>query len=261
LEHEDRLDEALQSARQAMELQPWFRPGVQILASLLCQLNRDDEALQILAEASARMESGMILWQLAALEVEMRRFADACDVFARMEHYLPLLEDALAKQLAAMHADAAYQNGDFAKAARFAPLAKHPYFDNMAERLSGTLPEGRRRILPVDFVRQHHQTCAPATLAALCRYWSKPADQQEIAEEIKLVGKHLAHVHIHDNHGGHGKAGDEHLPFGRGTIDIERDVRALRARGYEGHVTLEIFKGTPDDKRACLRKMRRWARD
>ena len=188
LEHEDRLDEALQSARQAMELQPWFRPGVQILASLLCQLNRDDEALQILAEASARMESGMILWQLAALEVEMRRFADACDVFARMEHYLPLLEDALAKQLAAMHADAAYQNGDFAKAARFAPLAKHPYFDNMAERLSGTLPEGRRRILPVDFVRQHHQTCAPATLAALCRYWCKPADQQEIAEEICYGG-------------------------------------------------------------------------
>jgi len=78
---------------------------------------------------------------------------------------------------------------------------------------------------------------------------------------LEPLGHRLGLVHIHDNHGGHGEAGDEHLPFGRGTIDIERDVRALRARGYEGHVTLEIFKGTPDDKRACLRKMRRWARD
>ncbi len=67
-------------------------------------------------------------------------------------------------------------------------------------------------------------------------------------------------VHVHDNHGGHGEAGDEHLPFGQGTIDLERDVRALRAADYDGRATLEIFKGTPDDKRACLRKMRRWTR-
>ena len=77
---------------------------------------------------------------------------------------------------------------------------------------------------------------------------------------LAALADRLGLVHIHDNHGGHGEAGDEHLPFGRGTIDIERDVRALMARGYDGHVTLEIFKGTPDDKRACLRKMRRWCR-
>src|SRR5439155_256522 len=74
----------------------------------------------------------------------------------------------------------------------------------------------------------------------------------------------LAHrlglVHVHDHHGGHGEGGDEHLPFGQGTIDLERDVRALLARGYDGNVTLEIFKGIPDDKKACLRKMRRWCR-
>src|SRR5204863_142818 len=51
-----------------------------------------------------------------------------------------------------------------------------------------------------------------------------------------------------------------HLPFGQGTIDLARDVAALKARGYEGPATLEIFKGTPDDKKACLRKMRRWTR-
>jgi sugar phosphate isomerase/epimerase len=71
----------------------------------------------------------------------------------------------------------------------------------------------------------------------------------------------LGLVHIHDNHGGPGEAGDEHLPFGQGTIDLERDVSALKASGYDGYATLEIFKGIPDDKKACLRKMRRWARD
>ncbi len=69
----------------------------------------------------------------------------------------------------------------------------------------------------------------------------------------------LGLIHLHDNHGGHGKEGDEHLPFGKGTIDLERDVRALKAR-YDGRATLEIFKGIADDRKACLRKMRRWAR-
>lgn len=77
---------------------------------------------------------------------------------------------------------------------------------------------------------------------------------------LEALGDRLGLVHIHDNHGGHGEAGDEHLPFGQGTIDLERDVKALAGHGYDGHATLEIFKGTPDDKRACLRKMRRWTR-
>ena len=76
---------------------------------------------------------------------------------------------------------------------------------------------------------------------------------------LEALGDRLGLVHVHDNHGGHGKEGDEHLSFGQGAIDLERDVRALKAR-YDGRATLEIFKGTPDDRKACLRKMRRWAR-
>ncbi len=76
---------------------------------------------------------------------------------------------------------------------------------------------------------------------------------------LDALGDRLGLVHAHDNHGGHGKDGDEHLPFGQGTINLERDVRALKER-YDGRATLEIFKGTPDDRKACLRKMRRWAR-
>src|SRR2546428_13659735 len=68
----------------------------------------------------------------------------------------------------------------------------------------------------------------------------------------------LGLVHAHDNHGGHGETGDEHLPFGKGTIDLERDARALKPRGYERPVTLERFQGIPDDRRPYLRTLRRW---
>ena len=36
-------------------------------------------------------------------------------------------------------------------------------------------------------------------------------------------------------------------------------MQALKAR-YDDRATLEIFVGTADDRKACLRKMRRWAR-
>ena len=78
---------------------------------------------------------------------------------------------------------------------------------------------------------------------------------------LAALADRLGLAHLHDNHGGHGEAGDEHLPFGHGTIDLARDVTALKARGYGGPATLEIFKGIADDRRACLRKMRRWTRE
>jgi len=77
---------------------------------------------------------------------------------------------------------------------------------------------------------------------------------------LEALGDRLGLVHLHDNHGGHGKEGDEHLPLGKGTIDLERDARAIVATGYDGRVTLELFTGTLDDKKASLRKARRWMR-
>lgn len=77
---------------------------------------------------------------------------------------------------------------------------------------------------------------------------------------LEALGDRIGLVHVHDNHGGHGKEGDEHLAFGKGTIDLERDVRAVCARGYDGRAMLEIFKGNADDKKASLRKMRHWSR-
>ncbi len=51
----------------------------------------------------------------------------------------------------------------------------------------------------------------------------------------------LRHVHLHDNRGG---AADLHLPLGAGSVDVGRGLRALRAAGYDGTITLEVF--SPD---------------
>lgn len=49
------------------------------------------------------------------------------------------------------------------------------------------------------------------------------------------LGPHLIHMHLHDNHGVH----DEHLPLGRGAIDLKR-LFSLLARLPEPVATLEV---------------------
>jgi sugar phosphate isomerase/epimerase len=57
-------------------------------------------------------------------------------------------------------------------------------------------------------------------------------------ELIAQFGRRLAHVHVHDNRGGHA---DLHLAIGMGQIDLARHVRELRANGYDQTITLEVF--------------------
>lgn len=51
------------------------------------------------------------------------------------------------------------------------------------------------------------------------------------------LGGHIKHVHFSDNKGG----ADDHLPLGVGNIDWGQAVSALKAIGYDGTITLEVF--------------------
>ncbi len=74
---------------------------------------------------------------------------------------------------------------------------------------------------------------------------------------LEAFAPRLGLVHAHDNKGGRGEAGDLHLPFGQGGIDLAKTFAALKQRGFDGHVTLEIFQGRPEDRRASLETARR----
>src|SRR5262245_46296466 len=83
LEYQDRYGDSLVAARHALELRPWYRAGVQSVAHALQLLDRDTEALELLAEADQRLECGLISAQLAVLQTELGRYADAERSFER----------------------------------------------------------------------------------------------------------------------------------------------------------------------------------
>lgn len=186
LEDEDRYEEALAAARHSLELREWYRPGIQETAHLLQVLDRDEEAVELLQEASRRFESVPVLSQLAMLQIDLERYADARRSLEAIAGLSPILEGPHQDWLTAQRARVEYQCGDLEGAARHARALDDEYYRDFAARM--TAPEaaaGRRRVrLPVDFVRQHHLTCAPATLAALSRFWGRPAEHLAVAEVI-----------------------------------------------------------------------------
>lgn len=80
--------------------------------------------------------------------------------------------------------------------------------------------------------------------------------ERNTAEEVlERFARRLAHVHLHDNRGGHA---DLHLALGMGNMDVSRYVRALRRSGYDGTVTLEVFAADPHFLAYSRDRLRAW---
>ncbi|MCA9174664.1 MAG: tetratricopeptide repeat protein [Planctomycetales bacterium] len=188
-ELEDRLDEALTACRRALELRPYYRPAVQMMAHRLVQMNQDDEAIQLLEDATARLESADVPLQLSSLYVEKEtQYERAQQLLQRAEQLMPLMDPLRKRWIAARKADVLYYLGDYQAAAESAKQVKTPFFDRLATRLEDSRNEHQRVRLKVDFIKQHHLTCAPATLAAISEYWKRSVDHLEVAEEICYDG-------------------------------------------------------------------------
>jgi sugar phosphate isomerase/epimerase len=80
-------------------------------------------------------------------------------------------------------------------------------------------------------------------------------DGARCAALLACCGSRLGHVHLSDNRGKH----DDHLPLGGGGIDFAAVLGALKVRGYDGTLTLEIFGDDPQGLPLSLKRIKRLA--
>lgn len=188
LEQEDRYEDALAAAKHALELRPGYRPALQSLSHLLSLLDREEEARQLLEVAVQNLECPSLLTQLAQLQIDTGDFPSARANFQLAITLSPLLEKEMRQSLNGRLSDAAYLSGNIEDALAFAEQAGEGFFKTITERLRQASPEKKRVLLPVGFIRQHHVTCAPATLTTISRFWRMPAEHLNIAEQICYGG-------------------------------------------------------------------------
>ena len=188
LEMQDRYNEAIEASSRALELRPWYRPAVQAHGHLLVLMNRDEEALAFLKEATLHIESNAVYWQLAELQGELGLNQDFHESVERLVDLTPLRDRHFEEWLLSRRCDGAYRGGNFELAKELAGQIDVPYYKLLKANLDAAGADARRVMLNVPFVRQHRVTCAPATLSAISRYWNMPADHLNVAEEICYDG-------------------------------------------------------------------------
>jgi sugar phosphate isomerase/epimerase len=75
-----------------------------------------------------------------------------------------------------------------------------------------------------------------------------------VRDYLDAFGDRLAHVHIHDNHGKQ----DEHLPLGKGKINVREVIRLFKQADYDKTVTFEVFSSHADAVRSMRYFSKQW---
>jgi cellulose synthase operon protein C len=173
LEFAERPLEALAAARRSLDLVPDFRPGVQSEAHLLQLLGREHEAVDRLASASERIESGIVVAHLAALQLDQRRYHDARQSYERYAELSPLRDEETEKWLSARRADTAYYCGDFSTAREQAIAAAEPFYTSLADRLAQ--PEQVAPPIRLEVTKPEPGSRPITTLDLIPAYWRAAA--------------------------------------------------------------------------------------
>ncbi|HEX3151383.1 MAG TPA: tetratricopeptide repeat protein [Gemmataceae bacterium] len=176
LEFAERPEDALAAARQATALIPFFRPGVQAEAHLLQALGREHEALALLEEASVKIESSIVVAHLAALQFDLRLYADARRSYERYADLSPLRDADTEEWLAARRADVAYYLGELPTAREQAVKANDDFYKSFSSQLAdlSTAPV----VVRLDVPRPINRPGSVLDLTAA--YWKMPAQEAPV---------------------------------------------------------------------------------
>ena len=193
LEFEDRYEQGLEVIQACLEQHPWYRPAVQSAAHLLELNGHTDQAIDLLERASKIIECGAIHIQLAGLLRNRQQVEAAQKHYEQAATLYPLLDQTTSDAwLNHNRSDIACQLGNYTQGLellrRIDKRHKGHFHEQVQARLEQNSGAGTRQQLDLPFVRQHHMTCAPATLTMIARYWGKKAEHLQIAEAICYDG-------------------------------------------------------------------------
>lgn len=186
----DKYDAAIMTGRRTVKHYPDFRPGIQQFAQSLILVGKRAEALQILATANECFQSWLVASDLTDLALEEGEYKLAGQALHDIDRYAPLADKSVRDIRRQTEIELEIHAGNYTVAATLAGRMKGLYYERLATNLRSAQPGAiaGRRILPVNFTRQHHNTCAPAVLSSLTGFWGRPFPMDQIVDDIWYGG-------------------------------------------------------------------------
>lgn len=188
-EAQDRYEEALDAlARVPTPTPSRERLVLQSRSRLLEITGQQEEMLAILMQSFDRFESVDIGMRLHHFLIEREQFDEADACLARVRALVPDGEKSVSEDVAIARANSCYRRGDRVGTLEALAPVRGYYFRQVRDSLAAADDTRSRVLLSVPFIRQHHMTCVPATLAAIWRHHGHHIDHLSLAEEICYDG-------------------------------------------------------------------------
>jgi cellulose synthase operon protein C len=181
--HKDDLAAAEEAIARSLAVQPWYTPSVRVWLTILRRAQRGDEALALVRGAAAHVESYAIAMHEHFLVWEQGDYSGALRSLEQIVDLAPLMERDLHDWLLLRLARVSYLAGDRHRPARLAARIANEALHKLAARI-GSAPEPRRTVLPVPLVPQNHNTCGPASLTSIGRFWKVEVAHEQLVEQI-----------------------------------------------------------------------------
>lgn len=194
---EDRWDEALAVAERAWKQAPGMPRGAAVLGKILTKMGRLDEAVKTLLAAAQSTQSHetlvTTLWHMCVKaersteELRLKLAARAYELSKKLPRLAPIADKDTKSRIGACRMDIAVLLDDTALMKKHALETDSPYYEEIMKNIEKNR-ESRRFVLPFRLVFQKHQTCLPASVAAVMGAFGVKIDEDELASDLTYNG-------------------------------------------------------------------------
>jgi len=186
-EERDQYQQALNGI-EALAHEHDYRPAIQYTSHLYELLDRQNDAIALLTPHAEKMECLSLSLQLFYLLKEKKQIDRAEAVLERARTFIAVEEKGLSEEFSVASFNLNYLNGKIDAAIKSLSGTRSQFYKSIRNNLQNYKDDNHAVQLDVPFVRQHHMTCAPATLTAISKFWGKETDHLDIVENICYDG-------------------------------------------------------------------------
>lgn len=183
---QDKYDIARERNQRLMQRN--HRAAIQYGAHLKTLENKNEQAIDLLSEHLLKIESISVALQLYRLYYDEGQVELSEQCVTRAKNLLPANEDSMDGGFSVAAHELAFKKGNLVEACDALQNVKSSYYKKIRDNIRKADESQKQVVLDVPFVRQHHMTCAPATLTAISKYWGKEIDHLGVVEEICYDG-------------------------------------------------------------------------
>jgi len=179
--------EAKQQAEKHFDAYP-SPYNMRVLSTILRKTEGAEASIALYKKHVEQYQSASVWFEYASLLAGVHDWVECERAILKFEQIRIIEDKQDNKALTIWKAQIAIHKQEIEKAVNLLSNQNSGYWNIVCDNLKKSEGKLDRKVLEVPFLKQEHMTCAPTTIAALCKYWGDEYNSNDIADKICFDG-------------------------------------------------------------------------